>query len=391
MTIHSFEQERLKRADEPEGVDVEAPRPDPNTIDFEALAFSGDRLLEVEQRPQGESPLPGYFDPEPGLQLIAGRSASGKTTFALQLTICWANGSAPWDGAPQLPGTRSLFISREQRISRIVRRAIAVARTPYMIKHVNRAIWMPRTSIVARDRDLPRELRPLLTLDDLGLEYLDTWLRRARMNGDPFGLVTLDSATRLKPPDAETNSNDDMTTWLDGIHDIGERNDAWMNLLHHQGHSERMGERGAGRGATAFDDVPQVVMEIKRIPGERAFRTIRVYGNGVDDAAYSFRVAPETDPGKVLHWSPEDPNDSALPTEYLHGGESITAEDLAWRISGQVRPGESVDGKRVEPPRAAQARARLLREQWEEAGLIDVVRNGRRLEIRLANTGAESA
>jgi len=391
VTIHDFEEERRRRADDPEVADVEEPRPNPDTIDFDGLAFSGDALAEIAKRPQAESPLPGYFDPEPGLQLVAGRSACGKTTFALQLTLCWANGAAPWEGAPQLPGTRAAFISREQRVSRIVRRALAVACTAYMVKHVNRAIWMPRTAIVARDRDLPREIRPLLTLDDLGLEYLNSWLRRARQNGNPFGLVTLDSATRLKPPEADTNSNDDMTKWLDALHDIGESNDVYMQLLHHQGHSERNGERGAGRGASAFDDVPQVVIEIKRIPGERAFRTVRVYGNGVDDAAYSFRVAPDDDPGKVLHWSPEDPNETALPASYLQPGESITAEDLAWRISGQVRPGPGADGKRVEPPRVAQARARVLREQWADAGEIVVERIGRRMEIRLASGGGGSA
>ena len=82
MTVHDFEEERRRRA-EADAADVEEPRPDPETIEFDELVFSGERIAEVADRPPVESPLPGYFDPEPGLQGIYGRSASGKTTLAL--------------------------------------------------------------------------------------------------------------------------------------------------------------------------------------------------------------------------------------------------------------------------------------------------------------------
>jgi hypothetical protein len=357
---------------------------------LQALAFVGSRLEALRSRPEPTSPHPELFDPEPGLQLCVAPKATGKTSLGLHFARSWVCGAAPWDGAPELPGSRALFISREQSATRIDRRARALDACAL---HLSREVWTRRLAIVARDRDLDPRLRPLLRLDTNGLSLFDTLLGRAADAGDPFGLVVLDSLSRLKPAGTSESDNNDMAEWLDELHGIAELRAVYLLLLHHKGHTPREGDRGAGRGASAIDDVAQVVWDLRRVPGLKAFRELRVYGNAVDDAMFTFRVAPDEDPGKILFWRPERPGveteDDAEIEDVLRPGEALSTEDLAWRLAGKPRPEPSSDGKRPRPSRKARERAQRVRDQWERAGVAEVVDgpHGAKLIRRVEDAG----
>jgi hypothetical protein len=208
-------------------------------------------------------------------------------------------------------------------------------------------------------------------------------LQQAIRDGDPIGLVVLDSLSRLKPPGMKEIDNDDMTAWLDELHSMSEETGAYFLLIHHKGHTERDGERGAGRGASAIDAVAQATWDLRRVSGQPAFRELRVYGNGIDDASMTFRVAPDEDPGKVLFWRLEGPDDELHPKDHLMPGDEITTEELAWKLSGKIRPDTGDDGKRPRPPKACQIRATQARKRWEDEGLIET-RKGRHNAILMS-------
>ncbi|MCH8084136.1 MAG: AAA family ATPase [Myxococcales bacterium] len=337
--------------------------------DLPDLTFSGSRLESVRDRDEPTSPLPGLFDPEPGLHVFVGQSSQGKTTLALHVGQSWSCGVEPWEGAPRLPGSPVLFISREQSVRRIDRRARVL---DTQNSRITRQAWTDRLLIVARDRDLPRALCPLLRLDEKGLPLLRQLLQQAKDDGDPIGLVVLDSLSRLKPAGMSESDNDDMADWLDELHGMSEETDAYFLLIHHKGHVERDGDRGAGRGASAIDAVAQATWDLRRVPGEQAFRELRVYGNGVDDSTRTFRVAPDCDPGKVMFWRLEGPDDAMKPEDHLTPGEAITTEDLAWKLSGKIRSATGSNGRRARAPRDAQIRAAAARDRWEAEGRISI-------------------
>jgi hypothetical protein len=277
-----------------------------------------------------------------------------------------------------------LFISREQSVRRLDRRARIL---DTQSKQVTRDAWTDRLLIVARDPDLPRELRPLLRMDEQGRSVLCQLLQQARDDGDPIGLVVLDSLSRLRPTGTSESDNDDMSAWLDELHGMSEETGAYLLLIHHKGHVERAGDRGAGRGASAIDAVAQATWDLRRVVGEPAFRELRVYGNGIDDSTRTFRVAPECDPGKVMLWSLEDPNEAIKPENYLAPGEGITTGDLAWKLSGKARPATGPDGKRVRAPRDAQAKAKAVRDRWEAEGLIAISTGERNAKLIALHEG----
>ena len=357
--------------------------------DLPDLTFSGSRLESVRNRDEPMSPLPGLFDPEPGLHVFVGQSSQGKTTLALHIAQCWGCGVEPWEGASRLPGTRALFISREQNVRRIDRRARVLDTQNARIK---RETWSDRLLLVARDPDLPRELRPLLRMDEHGLPLLRQLLQQAKDDGDPIGLVVLDSLSRLKPAGMSESDNDDMAGWLDELHGMSEEMGAYFLLVHHKGHVEREGDRGAGRGASAIDAVAQATWDLRHVPGQQAFRELRAYGNGIDDSTRTFRVAPESDPGKVLFWRLEGPDDAIKPEDHLTPGEAITTEDLAWKLSGKIRPATGPDDKRARAPRDAQIRAAAARDRWEAEGRISIstgVHNAKLITLAIENRESE--
>ncbi len=82
-------------------------------------AFTGDRLRALRSREMPPSPLPGVLDPEPHLHNLVGKQKTGKTRLVGWIALNWSCRRSPWPGAPPLPGTRVLWISREQPVTRI--------------------------------------------------------------------------------------------------------------------------------------------------------------------------------------------------------------------------------------------------------------------------------
>ncbi|MCZ7618801.1 MAG: AAA family ATPase [Myxococcota bacterium] len=328
------------------------------------MAFVGARLRAIRHRPEPVSPLPGLLDPEPHLHNLIGKPKSGKTTFGLDVVRCWGQGLKPWTGAPELPGTRALVISREQPVTRIdatLRRLARYAGTGDE--------WADRVSIVARDRELSADARRLLTLDTAGLSLLRDALGSAREAGDPFGFVLLDSLSRLKPPAIEERDNDAITAWLDALEEIASSCGVWLVLIHHVGHMTDAGRgeaRSAGRGASSLAAVAQVTMLFERVPKSPRLRRIEADGNAILPAEHFFEVAgADADPGAIHFFRPSDPLGGHDPHALL-GREALSLTALAWRIAGK----EPATGRK--PPGSALRTAGMLAARWERAGLADV-------------------
>jgi len=333
-------------------------------IDLGSVAFGGERLRAIRHRPEPVSPLPGLLDPEPHLHNLIGKPKSGKTTFGLDVARCWAQGLEPWTGAPELPGTRALVISREQPVTRIdatLRRLARYAGTG--------DDWTDRVSIVARDRELSADARRLLTLDTSGLSLLRDALDRAREAGDPYGLVLLDSLSRLKPPGIEERDNDALTAWLDALEEIASSCGVWLVLIHHVGHTSdtaRSEARSAGRGASSLSAVAQVTMLFERVKKSPRLRRIEADGNAILPAEHFFEVAgADADPGAIHFFRRSDPLGGHDPHALL-GHDAVSMTGLAWRIAGE----EPTTGRK--PPGAALRTAAALAARWERAGLVDV-------------------
>jgi len=249
-------------------------------LDIAAVGFTGDRLRAIRTRVTAPSPLPGILDAEPHLHLLQGRQKGGKTTFALSLARAWALGVRPWPGAPSLPGTRVLVLSHEQPVKRlddVLRR---------LQEHAKDGAegWEDRVVLLGRDQDLPKVGRSLLTLNAESVAEIRAALLAAREAGDPFGLLVLDSLSRLLPPGIPENDNPEMSAWLDALEDLAIEAGIWVVLVHHVGHSDAPGRseaRSAGRGASSIGAVAQVTFLFERVPEEPNRRRLKIDGNAV--------------------------------------------------------------------------------------------------------------
>jgi hypothetical protein len=343
----------------------------PSVPDLDAVGFTGDRLRALRQRVEPVSPLPGILDPEPHLHILNGKPKSGKTTFGLALARAWAQGVEPWTGASPLPGTRALVVSREQPVARL---DATLRRLAHHAGRGNR--WEDRVTILARDRELAPEGKRLLTLDGEGLAALDGALHAAERAGDPYGLVLLDSLSRLKPAAIEERDNDGMSRWLDGLEALAMARRVWLLLIHHVGHVGADGgrdeARSAGRGASAIAAVAQVVWLLERDRDPR-MRRLKVDGNSVLPAEHHFQVAGQAaEPGELNYFELVDPLEAHDPAELLAAGP-VSLSDLARRLSGQ-EPGEKPSG-------AALRRAGELVGRWERRGLVTVADGPRRSKV----------
>ena len=331
------------------------------------VALVGERLLALRTRRQPTSPMPGLLDPEPSLVIASGRPKSGKTSLALWLARAWVLGAAPWPGAPGLPGTRALLISREQTASRIdaTLRRLSVCAEPIGIE-----AWTERIAIVARDPDLPAAARPLLTLDAPGIAQLRGLLAAQRDADDPVGLVVLDSLSRLRPGAIDEIDNSAMSLWLDELAELASEMRTYVLAIHHVGHStdpSRSDPRSAPRGASAIAAVAQTVWLIDRLPGSPQHRRLAVDGAAILPAELTLEVAPMTaEPGAVLYFRRAAAAGDRDPHDLLVPGERISTRDLARRLAGDALP----DG--AEPPGDLQRLASQLRERWRAAGQVTV-------------------
>jgi hypothetical protein len=335
--------------------------------DLQSLGFSGDRLRETRERPQPESPLPGILDTEPSLHGIVGRPKSGKTRFSIWLAMSWAQGVAPWEGAPEFPGTRALVISAEQSLSRVDWACRSLDLFAY---RGSRETWTDNLTIVARDRDLTPTERRLLRLDDSGRGLLRQVLLQAKEKGEPFGFVVLDSLSRLKPHDLEESNPDHQTQFLEPLQELAEESGAYFWLIHHQGHAERTNPVTAGRGGSSQGAVYQVALQLERDSRNPRHRILRVAGNALLDSEQTFEVASEkAEPGAINYFRPIDPMAELVDSidDLIEVGETINNSELGRRIDGKTEGA---------PSGQASTKAKYLRQRWQKDGLVSVNEGG---------------
>ncbi len=336
--------------------------------------FRGDRLTELRERETPVSPFPELFDPCPSLHILSGKPKTGKTTFALTLAQRWALGARPWyddTKAANLPGNRALVLSAEQPLLRVD----TTLRRMDVMGCLSRDSWSERLSIVARDPMLSLHARPLFCLDFEGLTLL------ARILGtDDYGLVILDSLSRLKPASVEEHDNDGMSRWLDSLQVFAEVHRVYLLLIHHVGFSGRDEARTAARGASAIGAVAQGMWLLGDVPDQPRQRSLQVQGNALIARDFTLEVCPESSesPGEIHYWKPIEMLESYLPQEYLEGTESIPTRELAWRVSNEDRDKQSA------PTGKAMKLAGALRNRWERMKLVEVTagkRNAKMIQL----------
>lgn len=336
------------------------------------VGFTGERLLALDERETPLSPLPALFDPYPSLHIVAGRPKSGKTRLAVWLALHWCQGLSPWEGVAGMPGSRVLVLSAEQRVDRVWKTAKSLCT---LAPESQRARWPHRMTVVAHDPQLGNAGRELLVLDTEGLSALAQHLREMSESGNPYGLVVLDSLSRLKPPATDENSNDDMSAWLDALSLLSIDYGVHLLLIHHTGHdSSRTEAVGAGRGASSISAVAQGLWFLDGMPGNPRQRVLKVQGNALEAKTLTFDVASESEePGRVSFFRLGDPLAAAVARldELLEPGESICAGDLARALCDP--PIDSDD----KPSGTATRLARQVRLRWEEEKLVEISRGNR--------------
>ena len=347
-------------------------------LDPDDFGFSGAALDAFDTRPALESPLVGFFDEYPGLHIIAGKPKSGKTTFALSLAQAWACGDPPWEGASPIPRGSVLVLSREQYAMRI---NVTLRRMDVGMLR-KRSAWRERTRIVARDQDLSRRARRLLTLDLEGISLLGELLRAQRQRGAPYSLVILDSLSRLKPPGLDENEEKDLTPWLDQLNDLAAESKSWFLLIHHAKKGEQDDPVEAARGSGAIAAVPQSIWLMSRDDQAPRQRRVRTEGN-ITGTDLTFEVCHPADENEkhINYWKPlEVALRGKSPEEYLSADEEISQTELAFRLEGGDR------GSKSHPLRSSQREASRLASQWEASRQIvrgKGSRNTKTLRLRM--------
>jgi hypothetical protein len=338
-----------------------------------AVGFSGERLVALRKRLQRVSPFPNLLPPTPSLCVLFGKPKTGKTTLAEYIAQAWACGVSPWKGAPALPGTRALILSAEQSAENV---DTTLRRLDTTNGEVTREKWTEHVTIIARDPELPQAAERILTHDGTGRALLRQGLLRAKREGAPYGLIVLDSLSRLVPEGFDENDNSAMTAWLAPLQALAEELGVYVLLIHHVGHSGRDEARTAGRGASAIAAVAQVVWLLENVSKNPRQRRLHVQGNAVTETRLTFEVAGEkNEPGEILYWKLADPLEGYDLADYLAEGESITTTALAWRLQGE-------EPEKGQSPKAQnQRKAAQLREIWARLGIVKTFEGARKAKM----------
>jgi hypothetical protein len=296
------------------------------TEEPEVFGFSGDRLRATRLEPVPISPVEGMVDPSPHLHLLIAKPKVGKSRLALWLAQRWAMGLPPWEGADPIPAGRVLILSVEQTV-KIVDRVLVDCQP------IDDASWEDEITIVSRHPTTsPREKRAFV-LDNAGLAVLCEELRAAQDGARPYTLVVIDSLSRIKPPGCDENSNDGMTAWMQALETVADTFQAWIFLIHHEGHSGREGAVSQTRGASAITALPQVVWHLDRIKDAPTSRRLAVSGNSITSSTIDFEVCNGrvSKPDAINYWKR-----SEVSIQYIHAG-AVLAQDTVYNVTEIAR------------------------------------------------------
>ena len=129
--------------------------------------LTGAALQEIAESTTAESPLPGFFDPEPSLHILHGPAKTGKTSLAWLWAIDWSLGLPPWVGASAFPRSRVLVLSAEQSANKCVRVLNRIGESAGL-GHL--PDWKDGISIVANRHGAPPAVKTLLRFDQSGFK-----------------------------------------------------------------------------------------------------------------------------------------------------------------------------------------------------------------------------
>jgi hypothetical protein len=332
------------------------------------VCITGSAALFRLRVPPEPSPLPGVLNVCPGLHVLAGQPMSGKTTFMLHIAACWAQGIAPWPGAPKLPGTRAAILAVEQSFATVSRTLNRVTETSGV---GSTEAWVERMDFLGafdtkRDADDPYDpaaAAELRVLDERGLACLEQHLRDRRDLGDPIGFLVLDSLVRLKPKHLSENSADDMSAWLGELQRIALEHKVWIVLLHHVSHGNRSGAASSARGSTEIGGVAQVSLKLERSPNRPRQRALIVEGNEIEQDKLLFDVcAPDAGESRIDFFRPvaadQEPGDDCPILAAVPFAGAASTSKVAREVFGDVR---KCSRDRVEKALQAHQRAGRVR------------------------------
>jgi hypothetical protein len=347
------------------------------------LGVTGDALRHLREMPQKRSPLPGVLDVEPSLHVLSALPKRGKTTFGLHLASAWAQGLAPWSGTPNLQGTRAVYISAEQTVQRLERMLRRITKSSRLGSVEG---WTERVSLIGRaSADLPGVVQEVISalqrLDRKNLQLLRAALEEHDRQGDPVGLLVLDSLSRLKPPEISENDADEMTEWLGQLQALAADLGVYVLLIHHTGHANRAGAVSAPRGSSAISAVAQVVMKLDIPSSNPRQRRLQIEGNEIEQDLLTFNVCdPDDAEGRINYFRPdrslEDEINEAMPI-----GEAFSIKKLSEQIH-QLRTGEDLKAADKAVSGTLRKKVTEVLERSIEAGFVERVGTGPRSQFR---------
>jgi hypothetical protein len=202
-------------------------------------------LMQIES-PAWRVPL---LIPESGLAVIYGKPKTGKTFWALELSVCIAAGK-PFHGLDVKQG-RVLYLAAEGGPARLRERVTTLLKARGIADHELTGCddsTLPETAnqwlMVSNSIDLcnPKSVDELLGL-----------------NPGQFDLIVIDTLARCMP-NGDENATKDMNAAINGCDRIREKTGAAVLLIHHEGWKERR-PRGASALFGAVDALLRAEMD----------------------------------------------------------------------------------------------------------------------------------
>jgi hypothetical protein len=336
---------------------------------LDAIAFSGERLLALLDRPkpppvEAGRPVPGHFT------LLVAPPFVGKSGLIYWNAMARAAGVSPWSGAEARPAGRVLIYSLDEAPEQVVRRMNGLA-TFHQAGRLER--YAERLNVIGPDRDLDPEALDGLRFDAHGIATLTRWLEDAERAGKPFEEVYIDAFSDMIPIGETENSNEEATRIGGALERLAVRLGCAIVLLHHTGKpktengDELPDVRFLGRGASALAAKARCVMSLEPMSGMPHLRRMRTATNlGPAPRSTLFEVCSENAATEeLIYFKPTaDPTDRD-PREFLMPGQPISTNDLARLLAGGLDSDQ-------EPPGEMKKSAAALRESWRTAGKVSV-------------------